>query len=154
MPTSHAATPAPVADLKFNEMFSMPVGPRGLAPSARLRELDARRVRMVGYMVHQEPATPGMFLLSPLPVLAGDEDEALADDVPANAVLVRLPATAKSTLRAQAGLIRITGVLHVGMSTDPVSGRSAAASLDADAATARALLQAVRTGVRAVTPHP
>ena len=153
-PTGRAAAPAAIADLKFNEMFTMPVGPRGLAPSARLLALDAKRVRMVGYMVQQQPATPGLFLLSPLPVMAGDEDEALADDIPANAILVRLPATAKNPLRAPAGLIRVSGVLHVGISTDPGSGRSAAASLDADAATTRALLQTVRAGAHPAPSRP
>jgi len=154
MAAGEAATPAATADLKFNEMFTMPVGPLGLTPSTRLRALDGKRVRIVGYMVQQEPATPGMFLLSPLPVVAGDEDESLADDIPANAVLVRLPTATKNKLRGQAGLVRVTGVLHVGLSTDTASGRSAAASLEADAATTRALLQVAHTGARPVKPHP
>ena len=51
------AAPAGVVDLKFQELFKLPVGERGLEPSEKLVALDGKRVRIVGYMV-QQPAAP------------------------------------------------------------------------------------------------
>lgn len=145
-PQALAVTPATlaaergVADLKFVDMFKMPVGPRGLEASDRLRALDGRRVRVVGYMVRAEPVPHGEFLLSPLPVELGDEDESLSDDLPASAVLVRLPAPSESlAVPYLPGLVRATGVLHVGPTPARADGRIASIALTLDATPARAL---------------
>ena len=141
-----AALPPPprgVTELKFHDMFALPVGPRGLEPSARLRDLDGHRVRVIGYMVRSEVASSRSFLLSPLPVLAGDEDESFADDIPASAVLVRVADGKTAALPHLAGLIRLTGVLHVGTTSDDDSGRNAAACLELDTTSARALRRAL-----------
>ena len=130
--------PAGVADLKFADMFKLPVGPKGLEPTARLRALDGKRVRMIGYVVQQEPPLAGAFTLSPLPVVAGDEDESLADDIPASAMLVRLPHAKDARVPALPGLIQVSGVLHVGASE--AGGRVAGAHIDLDALPERALL--------------
>src|ERR1041384_7427893 len=55
-------TPADVTDVKFNEFFVTPVGSVGLAPTEKLRALNAQRVRMLGYMVRQDSPPPGGFL--------------------------------------------------------------------------------------------
>jgi hypothetical protein len=146
-----SAPPKDVTDLKFGEMFALPVGPRGLEPSAKLRELDGQRVRLVGYMVHGDVTSSRSFLLSPLPVTAGDEDESLADDIPASAVLVRVSDDKAAQLPNLAGLIRLTGVLHVGTTSDDASGRNAAASLDLDVTCARALRRAAAGTSRKAT---
>jgi hypothetical protein len=137
-----SAPPKGVTDLKFGEMFVLPVGPLGLEPSAKLRALDGQRVRLIGYMVHGDTTSAQGFLLSPLPVTAGDEDESLADDIPASAVLVRVADGKATALPNLAGLIHLTGVLHVGTTNDDASGRNAAASLDLDATCVRALRRA------------
>jgi len=137
-----------VTDLKFGEMFTLPVGSRGLEPSVKLRGLDGRRVRIVGYMVHGQPPSSRSFLLSPLPATAGDEDESMADDIPASAVLVRVDDGKATTLPQVVGLIRLTGVLHVGTTGEDVSDRNAAASLDLDASCARALRRAAASSSR------
>lgn len=142
------APPRGVADLKFGEMFTLPIGPQGLEPSARLRELDGQRVRLIGYMVYGEAPTSRSFLLSPLPVTAGDEDESLADDIPASAMLVRVGDGKPAPLPHLAGLIRLTGVLHVGTTSDDDSGRNVAASLDLDAVCMRALRRAAASTSR------
>src|SRR5438067_1692524 len=59
--------PAGITELKFSEFFVSPVGDRGLELTERLRGLDGERVRLLGYMVRQEAATPGKLLLAPLP---------------------------------------------------------------------------------------
>src|SRR6266540_5578994 len=60
--------PNGVAELKFRELFCQPIGPRGLEFSEKLRQLDGRRVRILGYMVEQGQPAPHCLLLSPLPM--------------------------------------------------------------------------------------
>jgi hypothetical protein len=110
--------PAPrpgVTDLKFGELFQMPVGPKGLEASDKLKSLVGQRVRMVGYAANAEAPTPGMFILSPLPVALGDEDEKLVDDLPPTAVFVRLSAKyASKAVPNLAGLVVLEGRLELG----------------------------------------
>src|SRR6188474_3449389 len=60
--------PNGVAELKFSEFFVNPVGPRGLELTDKLKELDGKRVRILGYMAAQDERPPGSFLLTPVPV--------------------------------------------------------------------------------------
>ena len=136
------APPRGVAELKFRDMFKLPVGPRGLEPSTTLAALDGKRVRMIGYMVQQEPLPISSFLLAPLPVQISDEDEPLADDLPPSTVSVIVPGAEKQSIRALPGLIQITGVLHVGGHTDEATGRVSSAQITLDVPLARALLAA------------
>jgi hypothetical protein len=101
-------------DLKFHELFKLPVGPRGLVPSDKLIGLNGKQVRMVGYMAKEENPTPGMFILSPLPVNMGDEDESFADDLPASAVFVHMGTARNDVVPYLPGLIKLTGVLQFG----------------------------------------
>lgn len=105
---------AGVTDLKFREMFKFPIGPRGLEPSDKLIGLNDKRVRMLGYMAREESPTSGMFILSPLPVTMGDEDESFADDLPANAVFVHMASASQEAVPYQPGLINLTGLLQFG----------------------------------------
>src|SRR5882672_2473916 len=81
--------PAPpgVTDLKFSELFK-PIGPRGLEYSDKLRALDGKKVRMLGYMVNQSQPVPRTLLLSPVPVTLHEEEYGLAEDMPATIVHV------------------------------------------------------------------
>lgn len=107
------ALPAGVTELKFSEIYKLPVGPRGLEPSAKLLSLNGKQVRLLGYMAKQDESTPGVFILSPLPVLMGHEDESFADDMPATSVFVHMH-DAKQINGYVPGLINLTGVLSVG----------------------------------------
>ena len=138
------APPAGVTELKFADMFKLPVGPKGLEPTDRLRALDGKRVRIVGYMVQQELPVGGSFMLSPLPASAGDEDESLADDLPASTIIVQLPNGPGTIVPDLHGLIRVTGVLHVGATEVARTERVAAARVTLDARTERALLRLAR----------
>ena len=138
------APPAGVAELKFADMFKLPVGPKGLEPTARLRTLDGKRVGIVGYMVQQELPVAGSFMLSPLPASAGDEDESLADDLPASTIIVQLPNGPGTIVPDLHGLIRVTGVLHVGATEVAHTERVAAARMTLDARTERAVLRLAR----------
>lgn len=108
--------PAPdgTTDLKFGEFFKLPIGPRGLEPSEKLTSLAGKRVRLVGYMARQETPTVGFFVLSPLPVSLGDEDESLADDLPASVIYVHFSAPENRPLPYYSGLLRLTGTLSLG----------------------------------------
>jgi hypothetical protein len=105
---------AGVTDLKFRELFKLPIGPRGLEPSEKLISLNGQRVRMVGYMAKEEASAAGMFILSPLPVTMGDEDESFADDLPASAVFVHMESASNAVIPYLPGLIKLTGTLQFG----------------------------------------
>ena len=137
------APPAGVVELKFRDVFKLPVGPKGLEPTEKFLALDGKRVRIVGFMVRQSPEPKGTFLLSPLPVALGDEDEALADDLPAATLRIDLDASSRAlAVPKLPGLLQFTGTLHVGMRADPATGRATPAQLTLDAAPMRALRDA------------
>ncbi|WP_440223012.1 hypothetical protein ACQQ2N_18335 [Dokdonella sp. MW10] len=133
------APPKDVVELKFRDLFAMPVGPRGLEPSDTLKAAAGKRVRMVGFMVQQSPATLGGFLLSPLPVAAGDADEDLADDLPPGLVRVELPAHPDRVLPHLRGLIHVTGTLELGAQESREGTRISFVRIVPDRKTERAL---------------
>lgn len=105
--------PTDVTDLKFHDFFKLPVGKRGLELTDKFLGLNGKRVRIVGYMAKAETPTPGMFVLSPLPVDLGDEDESLSDDLPASALFVHTGAS-QFAVPHITGLIKLTGTLSIG----------------------------------------
>lgn len=134
-PARLVATTPNVVDLRFGEFFVMPVGPRGLVPTPRLLALDGQRVRLVGYMSRNETPTRGGFILAPLPITLGDEDEALADDLPATAVHVHLhAASGAAPILYRPGLLALIGTLALG-SAPEADGRMSFVRLELDAET-------------------
>lgn len=87
-----ADPPTPVADIRFRDFFSSPIGPRGLQFNPSLLAVNGQRVRLTGYMVAQESALAGHFLLSLLQVRMSEHANGDADDLP--------PATAPGNCRA------------------------------------------------------
>ena len=155
-PASQArAEGAVAADLKFAEFFTMPVGPRGLQPSAKLLALQGRQVRMLGYMARQDAADalPGVILLTPLPVTLGDEDERYADDLPVTTVYVHLDAAPQSPALAYVpGLLSLTGRLELGSQAE-ADGRRSSVRLRLDSASSVGLVNATAaTSVSASAP--
>jgi hypothetical protein len=133
------ALTADFIDLKFSEMFSLPVGPLGLEPSAKLLSLDGKPVRITGYMVSTESPVPGRLILSPLPVMQGDEDERLADDLPLSVVFVHLSGNAATqAVPGIRGLVRLAGILQVGSHDEP-DGHVSSVRLLIDEASSQAL---------------
>jgi hypothetical protein len=104
---------AGVTDLRFNELFKMPVGPKGFELTSKAQSLAGKKVRLVGYMIKAEPPTPGMFVLSPVQEEMGDEDEKMVDDFPPNVIFVHL-SDPKMTIPNIEGLIKLTGTLQIG----------------------------------------
>jgi len=127
-----------VSDLKFKDMFKMPVGPLGMEPTEKLLSLNNKQVRIIGYMAQQESATPGLFILSPLPVHMGDEDDKFADDMPANSIFVHLD-NPESSISYIPGLIHLTGVLSVGNAHEP-DGRISYVRIKLDPVSSSSLL--------------
>jgi hypothetical protein len=131
---------AGVTDLKFRELFKLPIGPRGLEPSEKLIGLNGKRVRMVGYMAKEEDSAAGMFILSPLPVTMGDEDESFADDLPASAVFVHMESASNALIPYLPGLIKLTGTLQFGAQQEG-DGRVSMVRLLLDPALAKEFVQ-------------
>lgn len=123
--------PAGVTELKFNEFFVNPVGPRGLELTEKLRGLAGRKVRILGYMAHREAQPPGGFLLTPLPVEVHDHDNALAEDFPASVVQVSVPTMRDQPVPHTPGLMLLTGTLSVGNRPEP-DGRISLVQLELD----------------------
>jgi hypothetical protein len=124
--------PAGVTELKFSDFFVAPVGPRGLEFTKKLRDLDGKRVRILGYMVQQENALPGAFILSPYPAQIHDHDNALADSLPPAVVHVTVPTNPDKPVPFSPRLLLLTGTLSVGNKTEP-DGRMSRVRLAADA---------------------
>ncbi len=142
------ALPKGVAELKFRDVFKLPVGAKGLEPTETLRKLDGKRVRIVGYMVQSETPPRGGFLISPLPVAAGDEDESLADDIPPSALLVSLPKGRDAVIPNLPGLIKLSGTLRVGAYEAAGTERVVPARIELDGDVERALLRLAKTPPR------
>lgn len=135
------AGPAPegMTDLKFREFFRLPVGPRGLEPTEKLISLAGKRVRIVGFMAHHETPMADTFILSPVPVTLGDEDESLADDLPASVIFVHAAKPEGRTIPFYPGLLRLTGTLSVGPHEE-ADGHVSAVRLQLDPELARLML--------------
>lgn len=125
--------------LKFQDVFKRPAGPRGLELGNAMAALDGKTVEMVGYMVAREAPTPGLFILSPVPVFLGDEDEGFADDLPPSAVFIHLPESlAGESVVNLFGLLRVRGTLRVG-AREEGDGRVSAVRIELDRALASLL---------------
>ena len=129
--------PAGVSELKFSDFFVQPVGARGLTLTDKLRRLDGKRVRLLGYMVQEEKPTPGIFILSPYPAQIHDHDNALADDLPPSVVHVSVPTSRDQPVPHSPRLLLLTGTLSVGNRTE-ADGRISMVRLAADAPEAAA----------------
>ena len=123
--------PEGVSELKFNEFFVTPVGVRGLEVTDKLQRLDGRRVRVLGYMVHQEEPPAGRFLFTPMPAQIHEHDNGLADDLPASTLYVSVPTLPKDPVPHVPGLMLLTGKLSVGNMAEP-DGRISVARLALD----------------------
>ncbi len=118
---AHAALPPlppGVTALTFSEFFVRPIGDAGLVPTTKLRALDGKRVRILGWMVGREKPTPGTLLLAPVPVNI-EEDESGFSDLPPACVRVLVPAAPKTILAHVRRPLLLTGTLSVGNRTEP-----------------------------------
>jgi hypothetical protein len=102
-------------DLPFAAFFKRPIGPRGLEPSEGLLKADGQRVRVQGYMVAREQATPGRFLLTARPVRLSEHADGEADDLPPATVTVLLdPIQQQHIVAHRADMLTLTGRMQLG----------------------------------------
>ncbi len=138
-----APPPAAVVELRFQDLFKMPVGSRGLEPSDALVAADGKHVRVVGFMVHQDPSPHDGFLLTSVPVAASNEDEPLADDLPPAMIRVAFSTKKNTEVPYLPGLLKISGVLRLQAHVDESTQRISVIQLEPDSATRRALSRTV-----------
>jgi len=120
--------PAGVTELKFGEFFRQPIGPRGLEFTDRLRSLEGRRIRILGYMVRQDKPAAHCFLLSPAPQTLHEEEYGLCDDLPATTLHVITDESAPSQTPFTPGQLLLTGKLSLGNRLE-ADGRTSAVRL-------------------------
>ncbi|HLP07641.1 MAG TPA: hypothetical protein VK178_05710 [Opitutaceae bacterium] len=111
--------PDGVAELKFSDFFKSPAGPLGLEPTATLRALDGRRVRLLGFMVRQARPSPGVAILAPFALATNEYEYGLADDFPPNVVFVEVPRFADLAVPFTPGPLLLTGTLELGRREEP-----------------------------------
>lgn len=124
--------PEGVAELKFSEFFNSPAGPLGLEPTAKLRSLDGRRVRLLGFMVRQAKPSPGIAILAPFALATNEYEYGLADDFPPNVVFVEVPRFADLAVPFTPGPLLLTGTLELGR-REEADGRVSLVRLRLDA---------------------
>jgi hypothetical protein len=120
-PSTAAASPTAAAPpaaapraipLSFADIFDADAPT--LAPSAKLRALDGKRVRLVGFMASMEDPPPGGFWLTSRPVHC-DESGGGTADLPPDAVFVvlRSAAATGATVAHRPGALAATGILRL-----------------------------------------
>ena len=105
----------PPAPLEFREFFEPSA--HALVPSARLRSLVGRRVRLVGHMARMEAPPRGGFFLCASPVLATEAGGGTAD-LPPDAVLVLVRSAKDKEIAHIAQPLEVTGRLELGPQVD------------------------------------
>ncbi len=110
---------ADVAELKFGEIYTMPVGERGLELSAKARALAGKRVRIVGFMVKQTRPAMGVALLTPFALSTHEGEYGLCDDLPPATIFVEVPKFRGIAVPFTPGPLLLTGTLEVGSRTEP-----------------------------------
>ncbi|HUN80504.1 MAG TPA: hypothetical protein VMV81_03245 [Phycisphaerae bacterium] len=121
-PPSAISLPPPppgVTDLSFKEFFKFPVGDRGLELTDKLRGLDKKRVRIVGYMARKDIVEPGQFIMASVPVKIDDDEMSLCDDLPGATVFVIDPARPHVKPAFIPGRLVLTGTLSLGNREEP-----------------------------------
>lgn len=114
--STNALPPLPpgVTELKFNEFFRQPIGPRGLEYTEKLRSLEGRRIRILGYMARQTKPVDRCFLLAPVPLTLNEIEYGHADDLPATTVHVFTMEDAPAQTPHTPGPLLLTGKLSLG----------------------------------------
>lgn len=134
------------SELRFRDFFRAATGPIGLDISDTLRQADGQSVRLMGYMVQQEGATPGCFLLTPRPLQLGVPADHAATDLPPATVLVTLdPAQQDWAVPHVQGLVAVRGKLSIGRH-EAIDGRVSRVRLQLDPDAVRSMDASELTG--------
>ncbi len=110
-----SASGAFAQNLRFADFFKLPMGNQGAEMTPALLAANGQTVKLTGYMVQQERAAQGHFMLTPRPVRMSEQADGDADDLPAAWAMVYLdPAQKDFAIPYQRGLLELSGVLSVG----------------------------------------
>lgn len=105
--------PTPPETIQFHEFFSK-VSVEGLEFSPKLRALDGKPVRLIGYMVQQEHMSPDHFFLAARPLKLCPDCGGVTM-LPYDVVRVNIVSTKPgSPLRYISGPITVIGILSLG----------------------------------------
>jgi hypothetical protein len=110
--------PDGVEEISFQEFYQLPVGPRGLEPSAKLLSLDGKRVRILGFMGEMRRPDQRNIIFAPMPLKSQPEEYGLCDDIPATHVLVTIPGNPDETIPFSPAPMLLTGVLSLGINSN------------------------------------
>jgi hypothetical protein len=134
-----------VEELKFAEFYKMPVGARGLEVTNRLKQLEGKTVRLVGYFVFEDWSTcscptpdavakphggraqpawmqhviPGRAMMSGLPMSVSLGHYGLSEDLPPQLAFVRIGSRFGEPVFHRPGLFAVTGKLSLGNQEEP-----------------------------------
>lgn len=103
-----------VTELKFRDVYRLPAGPQGMTFTEEVRGLDGRRVRVLGFMVRQQRATPGVMMLAPFPLTTSENEYGLSDDLPPTVIFVSVPKYSDIAVPFTPGPLLLTGTLALG----------------------------------------
>jgi hypothetical protein len=103
-----------VSELKFADLYKLPVGPRGLELTEKVRSLDGRRVRVLGFMVRQAKSAPGLLMLAPYELSTNEVEFGTSDDLPPSLIFVEVPKYEDLSVPFTPGPLLLTGTLEVG----------------------------------------
>jgi hypothetical protein len=106
--------PEGVTELKFADFYTMPLGPRGLECTEWLKQLDGKRVRILGFMVRQTRPAMGIALLASYAITTHEGEYGLCDDLPAATLFVVVPKFRGIAVPFTPGPLLLTGRLELG----------------------------------------
>lgn len=128
--------PDGVTDLSFEDFYKMPIGPRGMEFTDKIKALAGKRVRLAGFQVVEmvgvcnaepnansparkaramfEASVPGRLMLSPSPESVNFGHYALCDDLPPQVAFVTVSELFGQAVPQHPGPLLVTGVLDVG----------------------------------------
>ena len=138
--------PRQITELRLRDFYRSPAGSTGLDSSDTVRHADGESVRLLGYMVEQENATPGRFLFTPRPMPMRGHADAELDDLPHPIVVVNLsPGQQDWAVPHVPGLVAVSGRLSVNRFQER-GGRVSQVHLQLDANAARSMNPSELTG--------
>lgn len=147
--------PAPegVTDLSFEDFFQMPVGPRGMEFTDKIKALDGKRVRLAGFQVVEivgvcnsevnansparkaramfEASVPGRLMIAPMPDSVNFGHYGLCEDLPPQIAFVTVPEFYGQAVPQHPGPLLVTGILDLGNKPEP-DGRVSAVRITLD----------------------
>jgi hypothetical protein len=137
--------PEGVEELKFADFYKMPVGPRGLEMTERLKQLEGAKVRLSGYFVFEDwsscscPPTsadaasnrrpampawmkhvvPGRAIFCPLPTSVNLDHYGLGDELPSQMAFLTIAPRFGQPVFFRPGFFTAIGVLELGNKAEP-----------------------------------